>query len=204
MLGLLRKDFYNLKKQAGLMLGFLVLYGAVMLLSDNQNASFISAFASLYAMLLPITSLSFDERSGWEKLALSMPVTRRQLVLSKYLLGALLSLIVAVVDALIFIVLPGRDPATSLLTCGAFLCTGLIFLDIILPILFKVGTEKARLIMIMIVLLPVVLALLADRLGFSLPAGALASHGYLLPLGTVLLTLLSILISLAIYRKKEF
>ena len=155
-------------------------------------------------MLLPITSLSFDERSGWEKLALSMPVTRRQLVLSKYLLGALLSLIVAVVDALIFIALPGRDPATSLLTCGAFLCTGLIFLDIILPILFKVGTEKARLIMIMIVLLPVVLALLADRLGFSLPAGALASHGYLLPLGTVLLTLLSILISLAIYRKKEF
>ena len=204
MLGLLRKDFYNLKKQAGLMLGFLVIYGAVMLLSGSQNASFISAFASLYAMLLPITSLSFDERSGWEKLALSMPVTRRQLVLSKYLLGALLSLIVAAANALIFIALLGRDLAPSLLACGAFLCAGLIFLDIVLPILFKVGTEKARLIMMMIVLLPVALTLLADRLGLSLPAGALASHGYLLPLGTVLLTLLSVLISLAIYRKKEF
>ena len=42
---------------------------------------------AVLAAMMPVTAFSFDEKAKWDKYALSMPVSRRDLVLSKYIFG---------------------------------------------------------------------------------------------------------------------
>ena len=74
MWGLIVKDLKNLKTQAKL---FLVI-AAVYLLFGIQSGNFmmLGGFAILLAAILPVTALAYDERSKWERYALTMPVTR--------------------------------------------------------------------------------------------------------------------------------
>ena len=62
---------------------FLVLLVAFALIPGYS----MSAFAVMYAAMLPMTALAYDERSKWDTLAAMMPYSTGALVLSKYLLG---------------------------------------------------------------------------------------------------------------------
>ena len=60
-------------------------------------------------VMLVITSLAYDERSRWDRYALTMPVSRKEMVLSKYLLGLIL-LTFALLINMIFLILFGSSP----------------------------------------------------------------------------------------------
>ena len=90
MKGLLLKDILNLKNQQGKILVFLIpLY--FLLALQMKSSSF---FAGLWVMLgatLPISSIAYDEKAKWEKYALTMPITRKELVqVNMYYLSCLL------------------------------------------------------------------------------------------------------------------
>ena len=90
MKGLLLKDLYTLGKQMKI---FLVLLVAFALIPGYS----ISAFAVMYAAMLPMTALAYDERSKWDTLAAMMPYSTGALVLSKYLLGYFLAFCAALI-----------------------------------------------------------------------------------------------------------
>ena len=202
MWGLIVKDLKNLKTQAKL---FLVI-AAVYLLFGIQSGNFmmLGGFAILLAAILPVTALAYDERSKWERYALTMPVTRTQLVLSKYLLGLLLSggVTVVIVIAQSFMVEFKEALLSTLMLFGV----GLFLSAILLPITLKLGTEKARILFLLIFALPVLCGFLRAKAQLRLPPLTI-SPALLAGIGIAALLLIygvSVVISVKIYRKKEW
>ncbi len=202
MKGLFLKDILNLRQQAKIML--LVIGVWIVIGITGDNASFIGGAMMILAFIAPINAIAYDESAKWDRYALTMPISRRNLVLSKYLLsfmfsvaGALLSMLVNVLMDVHFL--------ESLQTSAMLACAGMIFASLILPVLFRFGVEKGRLIMMALVMLPTLLIMLLPNL--ELPASntqLLQSLAILIPVFTLVLAAASIGLSLRIYRRKEF
>ena len=82
MKALLKKDLLVLARQ---MKFYLLLILVFSIIPNFPGA----AFAIVYAAMLPITSISFDENAKWGNLAVMMPYTPQSLVGCKYVLGYL-------------------------------------------------------------------------------------------------------------------
>ena len=147
MIGLILKDLFTLTRQALMYIVFI----AVFALMPGYN---MASFAVIMACMMPMTALAYDERSHWDRLAASMPYTTAQLVLSKYLMGLILMLCSV---ALGIIALPLQrlvNPDVSLpellsVSLGA-LGAGMLIQGVLLPVMFRFGTEKARLFMLVL------------------------------------------------------
>ena len=137
MKALLLKDVCVLYKQLKILLLVLVAFAFM----PGMSASI---FAMVYAIMLPITTLSYDERSKWNLMAAMMPYTTRQLVTGKYLLGYMGSAIVMLLTALSQLFFGGLDDGRmSVLLIMP--CIGALVLALLLPVMFRFGTEKGRL-----------------------------------------------------------
>ena len=211
MKGLLLKDFCILKKQMKLMVVFVIFY-AIWAVAAKMP-TMMGTMVILLSIMMPISSMSYDEAGQWYRYAFSLPIPRRTLVLSKYVLGFLVSLgglVVSAIGNIIILALTnGENALESWLTIIGFLELGVIFLSIIIPILFKYGVEKGRLFIVVIV---VISSLLVPLLGSTLKtSGTLMPSAELLqailyssPLFTLAIFLISFRISVGICRKKEY
>lgn len=211
MKGLLLKDFCILKKQMKLMVVFVIFY-AIWAVAAKMP-TMMGTMVILLSIMMPISSMSYDEAGQWYRYAFSLPIPRRTLVLSKYVLGFLVSLgglVVSAIGNIIVLSLTNWENALeSWLTIIGFLELGVIFLSIIIPILFKYGVEKGRLFIVVIAVIPSLLvALLGSTLktsGTLMPsAELLQAILYSSPLFTLAIFLISFRISVGICRKKEY
>lgn len=211
MKGLLLKDFCILKKQMKLMVVFVIFY-AIWAVAAKMP-TMMGTMVILLSIMMPISSMSYDEAGQWYRYAFSLPIPRRTLVLSKYVLGFLVSLgglVVSAIGNIIILALTnGENALESWLTIIGFLELGVIFLSIIIPILFKYGVEKGRLFIVVIAVIPSLLvALLGSTLktfGTLMPsAELLQAILYSSPLFTLAIFLISFRISVGICRKKEY
>ena len=211
MKGLLLKDFCILKKQIKLMVVF-VIFCAIWAVAAKMP-TMMGTMVILLSIMMPISSMSYDEAGQWYRYAFSLPIPRRTLVLSKYVLGFLVSLgglVVSAIGNIIILALTnGENALESWLTIIGFLELGVIFLSIIIPILFKYGVEKGRLFIVVIAVIPSLLvALLGSTLktsGTLMPsAELLQAILYSSPLFTLAIFLISFRISVGICRKKEY
>ncbi len=195
MKALLRKDIYVLFKQMRFLLLILILFCTLPTLSAT-------AFSMIFVIMLPVTTMGYDERSKWVQLAVMMPYTTRQLVVSKYLLGYLgagITTVFSVASKVIFSLMNNQpltfDVLESLLI---FPCVGLLLLSVNLPLMFRFGTEKGRIGYILTVaVLSASAALIPREPTFSL---TLTPPIIALVLVTILCNLLSIRISTRIFR----
>lgn len=203
MKGLLLKDLINLKSQMKI-LGLLLLF-YIFLAYQNRDLAFLSGMLMILSVMLSITSISFDERAKWDKYALTMPLSRRQLVFSKYILN-LLSITAGCL--IIFAVLPllGGFGQENLLTLAATSGAALLMNSLLLPIMFKFGVEKGRYILVMLILIPSVLTMLLPKsIRFDLSvldqfSSLLAVAFFLLVIGAFAV---SLLLSVRIMEAKE-
>lgn len=147
MKALLLKDFYVLWKQMRYFLLVILVFSA---LPGGYNM----VFAVTYAALLPYSCVAYDERSKWDQLAAMMPYSVRDLVLSRYALGwiggagaCLVSLVLQTAFSLAF----HRAAAPAALLAAFFACVST--LAITLPLIFRFGVERGRLIMFLIIFL---------------------------------------------------
>ena len=211
MKGLLLKDFCILKKQMKLMVVFVIFY-AIWAVAAKMP-TMMGTMVILLSIMMPISSMSYDEAGQWYRYAFSLPIPRRTLVLSKYVLGFLVSLgglVVSAIGNIIILALTnGENALESWLTIIGFLELGVIFFSIIIPILFKYGVEKGRLFIVVIAVIPSLLvALLGSTLktsGTLMPsAELLQAILYSSPLFTLAIFLISFRISVGICRKKEY
>lgn len=211
MSGLIIKDLWVLRKQLGMLLTLIAFYLVFAVLSGDFGIA--GGIIIFIAVLPPITSLSYDEHSKWDRYALSLPLSRKSVVLSKYCLAILLSFAAtALVFSANLILAPflgsgevnyAEITATSLGVAGI----GLLFLSVLLPAIYKFGVEKARLLMMGFAFLPTLFFLVLSKMGLLLPIPSGPVLRYLLfaaPFVVILLLLLSIWLSIKIYENKEF
>jgi len=203
MKGLILKDFINLKKQSKA-IGVLVVFYLLLAIATKNISMFGAIILILFAMM-PITALSYDERANWDKYGLTMPVSRAEMVLSKYILGLILSLFALILNFIVQILM-GTEMNTENITIN-FVIFGasIIFISLLLPIMFKFGVEKGRILMILILMLPTITITLLPQIVKTPPSEEMITKAlYALPFIIVIIYVLSILISRNIYSKKEF
>jgi len=111
MRGLICKDFFVMKKQLGYYLAFFVVYG-VLAVTGVFPASILSALVAVIAMMVPMSSIAYDDQAHWGRYAAATPAGRSGVVAAKYLF----TLLVLAACAVLVAVLAAILSLTGLLT----------------------------------------------------------------------------------------
>lgn len=196
MKALIVKDCFVLWKQMKLFLVMVLVFSVL----PGMSASL---FAVVYAGMLPYTALAYDERSKWDQLAAMMPYSSRDLVVSKYLLGYLFIALTGVVTLLFqFLAQPFTHNPPSIGEMLLVLCAAALSIAITLPLLFRFGVEKGRMVFLFLVVglstfVVTMASGVADAGGLSTPVAVA------LPLAAAVLNAVSIPLSVRLYEKKN-
>lgn len=202
MRSLLYKDIVNLKQQFRFYLIILAFY--VLLGIKAGDASFLGAIMTIFAVMLSVTACAYDEKAGWDKYALTMPFGVRELIGSKYLL-ALIGVCLTAGIMLPVNLFAGMPLLEALALTASWIAIGLFYTEAILPVIFRFGVEKGRIMMIVIAFLPTVVFLFLDKgLTRFLSPELFEKMLYIAPLVFLLFLPLSVWCSYRMYKKKEF
>lgn len=203
MSALLLKDFYVMWKQTRVLLILILVFSCL-------PGAFYPTFAVVYAAILPYTAMAYDERSKWGQLAAMLPYADRNIVLSKYLFGYLAIAVTAGISMVIQTGLTlvwnqAADNLSPLSTIPLAMGVGVCVLALTLPLMFRFGVEKGRLVMFLLIFLVgggtgAITSITSDipdggsYLALALPGVAVAA---------IVLTAISIPLSLRMYRRKR-
>ena len=207
MSGLLIKDLYFIKRQK------IYIFVILMLIFAWQSPAFVASYSGILSSSLLVATMSYDNFEGGLGYLMTLPVTRKMYVRSKYLLSLIVSfffLTVAMASGMgmRFIVsgnvsyLDFGDAFVSMIVID----TALTMVNI--PSILKWGPEKGRIATFAIVAVCVAATYVLFEMGLEMPdflrnidffAGAAA----VLALSAVL-RLISYAVSVRIMEKKEF
>lgn len=205
MKGLLLKDLYMIRSYCLKMLLIILLFLGVFIIGSSE-VSFYLFFPCMFAGILPMTILAYDEREKWNACATTLPVSKAQLVTVKYLLVPVL-LVPACLLGLAAVLI--KDPlavAPSLGTLTTGLALGILAPAIILPFCFVLGVEKGRLAYYAILGLLIATGSVLTSRGIALPMPtglAFLNSPAAFPLFALALLLISWRVTVAICQKRE-
>lgn len=214
MKGLILKDLLNLKKAIKTMLIVGIAYS---IFFSTVQPTFLTGILTLLFSMQSLSSFSYDEYAKWDSYALTFPISRKDLVFSKYILfmtfpiiGSVLSIILSMIIGLFKQTLMVEEIFASAM--GFLFSMEILFL-IILPLIFKFGIERGR-IMITVVSFSIFgIGFLVIKLiqALNLPFLSLEQIYALTPIipwialvMVALIAYLSYQVSLRIVEKKEY
>ena len=159
MKGLIIKDLCVLKNQMKtllLVLAFFVIFSII-----NEDATFILFLVPFYMIMILITTFNYDEFNKWDSYCNSLPLSRKEIVKSKYILFNATSLIVLILGIIASFIIPNFIENTTFESLFASII-GVAFgiclvISLLIPFYYKFGSSKGR---IMLFLCIVILALL--------------------------------------------
>ena len=201
MKALLLKDFYVLRKQVWV-------YAIIVLAWGVVPQAWLNLLAVVYGSIIPYSAMAYDQQSRWNTFARMLPYREKDIVLSRYVLGWLCTAVggaaVLVFQNVLSLFSPrfGCSPWTVL----AALCVGLLLLDINVPLMLRYGTEKARWVSKLVIILACAStgalgALVNDAKAATATVLSLTLAGMLAL--TIIATAVSILLSLKFYRENR-
>ena len=210
------KDILNMKnymKQLVLVLIFFIAYGIFL-----KNGTFVGTMITLMLSMQVITTMSYDEYAKWDKYALTMNINRKDIIISKYIfftISIIIGIVVGITTSIAINQIAKLDTGMNeiIVTSIVVPCVFAILFSIIIPVVFKTGVEKGRIVMMLILFIPAILVgaivKISEKANITMPSPSnleiLMKFGVL---GLVLLTILAVFISykvsLSIYNKKEF
>jgi putative exporter of polyketide antibiotics len=205
MTGLILKDLLNLKKQLKIYIIYIIFYCILFYSSDNFGM--LSGMIIMFAVMIPITAMGYDEKDKWDIYALTMPVSRNELVLSKYVVGLIFLFSSFIITLFLGLLYDRSMFKENILISLVVLSAGMILIAVLFPIFFKYGVEKGRTFMMLILFIPIAALIFASKLGFKLHGveeSELIAFFHWLPIISVAVLAVSVLISISIYRRKEF
>lgn len=214
MKGCILKDIYNMIHSGKSML-FIALFFAVVFISTSGAETFASMNIMMFSILI-ITTFSFDDNAGWFRYAVVMPMSRREIVDGKFIVLLLFSLLGAVVGIAVGFVgtvitdmsrINGEFLGSLMFTSVVALSVSWMLGSTAISLMFRFGSEKARLLMLTVFVLPVLAifclykmimsfgVVISDKLVFVL--------GGCSPVVAVIYSLIMYKISCRIFEKKD-
>lgn len=206
MRGLLLKDFYMLKThfRAFLILDLVMIFAPCFM----PGTDFMLLYPCLLTGMIPMTLISYEEKEKWNVYACTLPYDRRQIVTGKYVLSAIfgtaLPLLTVLVQAILALSRGTLSPLALCALAGTLFSVCVIPTALLLPFLYRFGTEKGRLLYLLTI--AITSAGLGAVGGFSEDNSVLLTSGNIgivLFFASVLLLTASWGISVAVYRKRE-
>ena len=148
MLGLIIKDLYNIRKEIVWYIFLTVIFCALSAISNS--IVLISAIGIFATISIPLTAIAYEEKDGWQRFVLSCGIKPKTAVFEKYLLGFLFALLSS---AAYFIILAFSNAEAEKWTQYLMsFCLQIISLSVVLPVIFKLGVEKGRVFLILLIL----------------------------------------------------
>lgn len=211
MNGLLKKEFFVLRKQLRTWTMLFVLYAAIAV-TGVWGPYILTTLVTVMTLMTPLSAFGYDQSTGWETFVATLPGGREKAVGARYLFCLLVDLAAAAL-ALGLTLLLGLlgfadvaldEAAASTLSCAA---VALLMIAVALPLCYKLGVEKARVVYMAVFLASfggglALVNLLSGRI--ALPAWL----GYALLAAVVpvlaVVMYLSYRTSVSILRKKEY
>lgn len=206
MKGLLIKEWYGIIYRFRIFMIILAALAVAAPFMDGNTQIFWTLYIGFIASMVPMNSMAYDERNGWDFYSQTLPVSKKQLVFSKYIsgisfliAGIALYLLGTVTNAMI----TGNEITWDYLKflLMEIMIAGLLPMMITLPLNFKMGVEKGRMTMI------VAIAIFAGCNAFlEISGGIKIDFSWITEAIIVLLILLCALsyhISYKIYEKRE-
>ena len=177
------------------------------LVSDSHVERTAGIFRRAYG------DVAYDDNCKWPAFALTAPVSRFKLVLSKYVILFMTMLVLSVIIFIGSLVM-GEDVSGSFFLTVAMFPFGMIMASVLLPIIFKFGVEKGRFAFLAFIAFVVAAVVAGGRKLATLTedgniVGSLLSMNRGMMIGAVVLVtaavaVISIVLSKNIYDKKEF
>ena len=207
MRGLLLKDLYNLRKDGKMVLLLIAFFIMIIFIMGNTDLFLSTIMLMLSAT--SITSFACDNQCKWDTYVNTLPVPRGEVVMSKYVLsfllalaGSLLALLIGWINGLIKNI---PNFTEMLVTAYALLAIGMIFISILLPLVYKFGVERSRVIILAIIAIPTAAFFVMAQTGNAVvPDEQTIRRALLLsPVVIVVCGIVSFLVSHGIYRRKE-
>lgn len=217
MKGLIIKDFINLRKNIKIFGILIILYAGMSLMTEDT--SFFSSIITMLFAILTLTIYSYDDMAKWDVFALTMPITKDEVVQGKYFMMLSLTFLGSIVGLVYTVAINIIRHSSSIFKgvgiIGAGAAIVIFFYCIIMPFVTKLGVEKARLIFFMVYIIPFAIAIIISKLvvkstpempeWFKNLVEFLVKYVYLLvPMIVVIALAISYTISIKLYRKKEF
>lgn len=207
MKGLLLKDFYVATKSCKMYFivdAFFIAMSFALSGFVDDSVMFLM-FPVMISGELAISLLSFDEKSKWTKYSGALPYSAGEMVSSKYLFSIIFVTLTTLVTFLALIIHVNTIGGAALsevgLIIGGTCVMSLVITSVGLPLCYKFGTEKGRIIFFMTLFIAAfALVNFADKLY------ALAQNNYIIWIiiaAVAALYALSWFISVSVYSKRE-
>lgn len=219
MTGFLYKDLLLMRRQITYIVTLILIYTALSAVGV-MPASILGGVVVIMGIVFPMNAFSGDDQAHWDKFAAAVPEGRRRAVAGRYLFVLLLILgTSALVAALLLLLrltgLLEESLAELLLPVPACAAAVLILDGVLLPLIYKFGMEKSRILSVIMFLVVFFgcmgIGALAGRGSGSGPLGLPDNiDALVIPLllilaaAAVVIFVVSYRISLGIYCRKEF
>ncbi|MBD3109682.1 ABC-2 transporter permease [Bacillus sp. AGMB 02131] len=208
MKSLILKDLLAFQSYVKTLLLFVLFFTIITFSMDD--ASFLSGMIILWMAMLPISSFSYDQHAKWDLFAQTLPVTRKQIVKAKYVIGLLFVSFATVLAIILNMIVSSMKSLpiewNVLIESNVMIgIVALVFLSILFPLIYKFGVEKSRMLIIVVVAIPSVIFIYfsnnnLDLLNNVTPQILLAGEVVV----AIIVMGISYITSLKIYTAKDF
>lgn len=215
--GLITKDLLQLKSYRKSLVIFILIFVLTGIEQGiEEMGGYISIMLTLAFGMFSIATFSYDEQAKADRYIMTLPLTRKEIVLSKYVLimlstivGAILGIIVS--SAIVYLNLKSLPDIQELISMAIGGIFGIGIVEAIqVPCIYKLGAERGRVqIFIVIAIIAFILGgifFLGEKMSINLPVDLNLINQFM-PMILVVVTLLmyyiSYRISCNIYSKKE-
>lgn len=214
MRGLLTKD---LRLMAGQKRFFIVVLGiAVLFFIAGQNEMFVVGYVTMLCAFFAISTIHYDEFNKGNTFLFTLPFTRKEYALEKYVFGILTGgtawLVSSAVGAALAYTRGNMDMGEWVFSILVYVLFIFIMLDLMIPIELKFGAEKGRIAsMLLFFAIFGILFLsmeISDKFGIDFSGMVetmnMGKLTLVLVVFALLLTAVSVTVSMKIMEKKQF
>lgn len=207
MKGLLCKELFFMKKYLSTLLLLLAVYFGISIVT--REVTFLSGLSAIVCVMIGYSLFTYDNYANWDSYALSLPVSRKKLVTSRYLfvlLVALACFCLSLLCGTLIVLATGQPLAPLLFSLLSVTGISLVLVSFVLPIAYRFGVEKGRLYLMVVMIAFLCATMMSTDLSYALQRlyGLLSSALYLIPVALAALLYGSYRLSCHFYEKKEF
>lgn len=216
--GLITKDILQLKSYKRTLIIFIIIFTLTSISGEGGIGNILAIMLTLGFGMFSMASFNYDETNKADRYILTLPLTKKEVVLSKYILvicstviGSIIGMILSyIITFTISKQMPNIEEIISV-GLGGILGIGLVE-GIQIPCVYKWGAEKGRIQMVIVTALVGLLAggiiFIGEKANIQLPANNILNIlNTFLPLIFIGLTIIiyyvSYRVAYKIYDKKE-
>lgn len=216
--GLITKDILQLKSYKRTLIVFIIIFTITSISGESGIGNILAIMLTVGFGMFSMASFNYDETTKADRYILTLPLTKKEIVLSKYILvigstiiGSIIGMILSyIVTFVMSKQMPNIEEIISV-GLGGILGIGLIE-GIQIPCVYKWGAEKGRIQMVIVTVLVAFLAggivFIGEKANIQLPINSILDVlNKFLPLILIVLTIIiyyvSYKVAYKIYAKKE-